>query len=61
VYLSDVYQRYQPNDPVISTGGTERAFRGGSWLYPAVAMTVFNRDHAAPDFQFSHLGFRLIY
>jgi formylglycine-generating enzyme required for sulfatase activity len=61
VYLSDAYQRYQPNDPVISTGGTERVFRGGSWLYPAVAMTVFNRDHAAPDFQFSHLGFRLIY
>lgn len=61
VYLPDAYTRHQKHDPIITEGSTERVFRGGSWLYPASAMTVFNRDHAAPNFQFSHLGFRLIY
>ena len=61
VYLSDAYKRYSQHNPIITEGGTNRIFRGGSWLYPAAAMAVFNRDHAAPNFQFSHLGFRLIY
>lgn len=61
VYLLDAYKRHAKHDPIIIEGGIDRVFRGGSWLYPAEAMTVFNRDHAAPNFRFSHLGLRLIY
>lgn len=61
VYTSDAYQRHEKQNPVLIEGGTDRVFRGGSWLYSAEAMAAFNRDHAAPNFQFSHLGLRLIY
>lgn len=61
VYRADAYLHHERNDPAITDGGTHRVFRGGSWLYPADAMRLSNRDHHTPNFNFSHLGFRLIY
>jgi formylglycine-generating enzyme required for sulfatase activity len=61
VYRADAYDHYSKNDPVITEGSTSHVFRGGSWLYPAEALAVFYRDQALANFQFPHLGFRLVY
>ncbi len=61
VYLPDAYARHDRQDPLVTTGGTHRVFRGGSWLYPAQDLRSARRDHHIPSFRFFHLGFRLVY
>ena len=60
-YAATAYLHHARQDPVATGDGDQRVFRGGSWLYPAEAARAARRDHHMPDFNFSHLGLRLIH
>lgn len=47
-----------PTDGTAWLGGTERVFRGASFLSPAQALRATNRSHMAPNLATDALGFR---
>jgi formylglycine-generating enzyme required for sulfatase activity len=61
-WCQDYYGSYDSsnqNNPVGSSTGTFRVYRGGSWLSPPQNLRATNRDHYEPSYFSSHLGFRL--
>ena len=53
------YPRRVP-DPTGPTTGTQRVFRGGSWLGEALWARAADRGTEAPDGRYGNLGFRLV-
>jgi len=47
------------NSPVITSGGSGRVNRGGSWINEPVNIRVACRDWALPEVRYRYLGFRL--
>ena len=46
-------------DPLITSGGSGRVFRGGSWNYYARYCRSADRDFSTPSFRYYDLGLRL--
>jgi len=61
VYDEDAYASHARENPLISGGGRERVYRGGSW-YSMYAKTVRtgSRFHGSPDRRNPEHGFRLV-
>ena len=54
-----LYSKYERNNPVVTSGGSARVFRGGSWFnYPWYVRAAFRFGDSA-DFRDSGMGFRL--
>ncbi len=60
VYVSDAYSRHSRQNPVITSGGTDRVRRGGSWYNEPVDVSVSARDWRKTDQRFGSTGFRLV-
>jgi formylglycine-generating enzyme required for sulfatase activity len=59
VYDSDAYSRHSRNNPVITSGGSRRVGRGGSWdFYPGLVRAA-DRFRFDPALTYNSLGFRL--
>jgi formylglycine-generating enzyme len=61
-WCEDVYGPYDvdvPNDPVRRTEGSNRVFRGGSWVSHARYVRAAYRYRDSPSARWSDLGFRL--
>jgi formylglycine-generating enzyme required for sulfatase activity len=59
VYDSDAYNKHERNNPVITTGGTGRVIRGGSWINFPRGVRAAYRFRWSPDDRGYDLGFRL--
>jgi formylglycine-generating enzyme required for sulfatase activity len=59
VYDDDAYSRHSRNNPVVTTGGSYRVLRGGSWCNNPRIVRAANRDWIDPDHTGVILGFRL--
>jgi formylglycine-generating enzyme required for sulfatase activity len=55
----DNYSSSQQQDPMGASSGSDRVFRGGSWLNTAEHCRVSYRFNYAPSHRHSYLGFRL--
>ncbi|MBI2191230.1 MAG: SUMF1/EgtB/PvdO family nonheme iron enzyme [Planctomycetes bacterium] len=55
-----LYPKEEQADPVGPERGTERVFRGGSWLDTPANVRCAVRNRAAPDASFSSVGFRVV-
>ena len=59
-YDSEYYASSPADDPQGPTKGSDRVFRGGSWLdYPPKCRSAF-RDCDSPDLRRFHVGFRVL-
>jgi len=47
-------------DPVASTGGSYRVYRGGSWRGAPVHCRSASRRRGSPEFRINYLGFRVV-
>ena len=62
-WVQDWYGAYAPEpvtDPQGPASGSERVFRGGSWVNPAMGCRSAFRYRLAPGRRFDYLGFRLL-
>lgn len=59
VYDKNAYAKHARNNPVVTSGGTARVFRGGGWYAGPGDMRAANRISSTPDYRFVSLGFRL--
>ena len=60
IYDSNAYTKHERNNPVISSGGSSRVSRGGSWSYGPGGVRCAYRDRSYPSNRYSYLGFRLL-
>lgn len=60
VYAKDSYAAHSLNNPVITSGGSGRVIRGGSWDFGPWAIRSASRGGGAPHESGNNLGFRLI-
>lgn len=60
VYFEDAYKRHQKQNPVITSGGSQRVCRGGSWFHPEKESRCANRNPFDADTPYYHVGFRLV-
>ena len=58
-YSSSYYSSSPANNPTGPATGSDRVYRGGSWLHFADYCRVANRILNNPDYRYSSLGFRL--
>jgi formylglycine-generating enzyme required for sulfatase activity len=60
-WCEDVYVAKLPGgtDPLVSTGGSYRVNRGGSWFHVASFCRSAFRDRYPPDARHFNLGFRV--
>ena len=56
----DSYQNDVVADPVGPATGSDRLFRGGSWMFPAAICRSASRGAYTPDLRVNYIGFRLI-
>jgi formylglycine-generating enzyme required for sulfatase activity len=59
----DWYESYGSGaqaDPVGAPSGTDRVFRGGSWINDAQFLRSANRLYITPSYRLNNLGFRLV-
>jgi formylglycine-generating enzyme required for sulfatase activity len=61
VYDDDAYSRHSRNNPVITSGGSSRVLRGGSWDLDPGNVRSANRRGYDPDHTGVILGFRLCF
>jgi formylglycine-generating enzyme required for sulfatase activity len=59
VYDSNAYSKHTRNNPVVTSGGTARVFRGGGWSLNPAHVRAAIRFCYAPGDRSSLLGFRL--
>jgi formylglycine-generating enzyme required for sulfatase activity len=59
VYDSNAYSKHARNNPVVTSGGTARVLRGGSWYINPGHVRAANRLRNTPDRRNFDLGFRL--
>jgi len=60
VYVDNAYLNHAKRNPLVTSGGSDRVYRGGSWNFDPRFLRAANRDRFWPEFTFSDLGFRLI-
>jgi sulfatase modifying factor 1 len=60
VYDSKVYSKHSKNSPLVTSGGSARVFRGGSWGSVPWSVRPAHRGGHKPAFMIPYLGFRLI-
>ena len=53
------YPSYAQTNPIGSSSGGVRVYRGGSWLYEARRCRVSFRNSDPPELRDGNLGFRL--
>jgi formylglycine-generating enzyme required for sulfatase activity len=58
-YDSNAYKKHKRNNPMITTGGSYRVVRGGSWFNPPRFLRTVNRDWNSAGRRSDNLGFRL--
>ena len=54
------YKRHSKNNPVITSGGSERVLRGGSWYSSPGSLRAAYRRRCIPSFRYGRGGFRLV-
>lgn len=62
-WCQDVYAPYDPGsvrDPVASSGGESRVFRGGSWMEESTAARPAARGFGPPTLRHRTVGFRVV-
>ncbi|MFW6455814.1 MAG: formylglycine-generating enzyme family protein [Desulfohalobiaceae bacterium] len=59
IYRKDAYSLHEKHNPVITSGGQRRVFRGGSWYNEAIFLRCSFRSFFAPLSRVYYLGFRL--
>jgi formylglycine-generating enzyme len=59
VYDSSAYSKHSRNNPVITSGGSARVYRGGSWYYNPRLVRAALRYWCTPVDRNGDLGFRL--
>ena len=60
VYDRQAYRRHEPENPLITTGGTERVLRGGAWDYSPQDCRCAARFAKPEETQEYNIGFRLV-
>lgn len=60
VYREDAYSKHKSKNPVITSGGTKRVLRGGSWGNDPSFVRAANRSSHSPGGKFYYLGIRLV-
>ncbi len=60
VYVEDAYGKHAKNSPVISSGGSERVCRGGSWFHTEEECRSAARGKFSADTPNTYVGFRLV-
>ena len=61
-WCQDWYGAYNSNaqtNPTGSLSGTDRVFRGGSWISYMWICRLSNRENLSPDTRYAYIGFRL--
>ena len=61
VFDKNAYAKHGLNNPVITSGGSYRVVRGGSWALFPRHLRCATRGGSAPDDRDEDLGFRLVY
>ena len=59
VYDVNGYSKHSRNNPLVTSGGSSRVLRGGSWLYNPRYVRAAFRSRDSADFRNDNLGFRL--
>ncbi|SLM27490.1 conserved exported hypothetical protein [Desulfamplus magnetovallimortis] len=59
IYAKDAYSKHVRNNPIYAESGSNRVFRGGSWINVPAYVRCASRNGDTPDFTDSSLGFRL--
>ena len=59
VYDKNAYSKHNRNNPVVTTGGSSRVYRGGSWRNDARSVRAGNRCRDSAGNRGSYVGFRL--
>jgi serine/threonine-protein kinase PpkA len=59
VYDSGAYSKHSRSNPVVTSGGSLRVGRGGSWSDDPRYVRCANRDRGDPGYAYDILGFRL--
>ena len=60
LYHPEAYRRHSQDDPVCSSGGTDRVIRGGSWHLDAWSARCSRRFRFDPELLGPALGFRVV-
>ncbi|MCD4678683.1 MAG: SUMF1/EgtB/PvdO family nonheme iron enzyme [Desulfobacula sp.] len=60
VYDKEAYSKHSRNNPLVTSGGSYRVGRGGSWCDESWGVRCANRSGFRPSYPGSNLGFRLI-
>jgi formylglycine-generating enzyme required for sulfatase activity/serine/threonine protein kinase len=60
VYIADIYKRSDRKNPIYTSGGSFRMFRGGSWSWQSVSVRCAKRLGYEPASRLPFIGFRLL-
>lgn len=60
VYVSDAYKNHARSNPVVTSGGSDRVLRGGSWNDVPRNVRSAGRYSSAPSSRYSLVGLRLV-
>ncbi len=61
VYDKNAYSKHERNNPLITSGGSSRVGRGGSWYDNPRDVRAANRGMDSADFRDRYVGFRLCF
>ncbi len=60
VYVSDAYNKHVSQNPLVTSGGSDRVLHGGSWYDAPRYMRSANRLRSTPGYPSGRLGFRVV-
>lgn len=60
VYIADIYSRSDRKNPIYTSGGSRRVFRGGGWGGAPGYVRCADRDSGDPARRYDNVGFRLL-
>ncbi|MCD4678717.1 MAG: SUMF1/EgtB/PvdO family nonheme iron enzyme [Desulfobacula sp.] len=60
VYDKKAYFKHSRNNPVVTSGGSRRVDRGGSWFNSSGGVRCADRSGSRPSSTYDYLGFRLV-
>ncbi len=60
IYDSDAYKKHSSRNPLVSSGGSNRVLRGGSWRHVPGYVRSADRFALTPSFRSDNVGLRLV-